>query len=82
MFVVLFTDLRVGNDCSAGGDHTQRGCLLHRLGHAVTVNKEIGCRCHNLFLYFCLKVSYCPETGGLRVRALFKREMPDECCAF
>lgn len=38
------------------------------------------CICHNLFLYFSLKVSICPERGTFTVRAQFKSKSPDECC--
>lgn len=49
-------------------------------GHAVTVNKEMCCSRHNLFLYFGLKVGVCPKRGVLTGSALFKSKSPDECC--
>lgn len=52
--------------------------IVWQPGHAVTVNKAVCCICHNLFLYFCLKVSVCPERGVFTVRALFKSKSPDE----
>lgn len=54
--------------------------IVWRLGHTVIVNQAMCCICHNLFWYFCLKVSVCPKRRLLTVRALFKSRSPDECC--
>lgn len=53
--------------------------IVWRLGHTVIVNQAMCCICHNLFWYFCLKVSVCPQRRLLTVRALFKSRSPDEC---
>lgn len=49
--------------------------IVWQLGLAVTVNKAMRCTCHNLFWYFCLKMSVCPWKRGLNSEGTVQKQM-------
>lgn len=49
--------------------------IVWQLGLAVTVNRAMRSVCHNLFWYFCLKMSVCPWKRGLNSEGTVQKQM-------